>query len=264
MTSSRTWRATSQGPRLATERLTLTQGGHVRYALTNWPDCQFARPKAAQRAGKRDVPGEHAVSGRHHARDLRAGGLYCTRLAALVPKPRAHLTRCHGVFAPAGPDRAQHTRSHCQPGQPARAGIGRIEAPAVIERILGHLGRAAGTVDPPNPSRDTTRVGSVDLTGAAAPGPRAWTGAYWPAASPAGLAEATAKIQGPNDEGRERFSLDRGPRPATIPPIATRLDRFRCSHKAAPTAYPRAHFVAEMPRQTAQAWLRRQSQRNEQ
>ena len=29
------------------------------------------------------------------------------RLAALVPKPRAHLTRYHGVFTPASPDRAQ-------------------------------------------------------------------------------------------------------------------------------------------------------------
>lgn len=30
-----------------------------------------------------------------------------SRLAALVPKPRAHLTRYHRVFAPAGPDRAR-------------------------------------------------------------------------------------------------------------------------------------------------------------
>lgn len=32
---------------------------------------------------------------------------FIARLAALVPKPRAHLTRYHGVFAPASPDRAQ-------------------------------------------------------------------------------------------------------------------------------------------------------------
>jgi hypothetical protein len=31
---------------------------------------------------------------------------FVARLAALVPKPRAHLTRYHGVFAPASPDRA--------------------------------------------------------------------------------------------------------------------------------------------------------------
>jgi len=32
---------------------------------------------------------------------------FIARLAALVPKPRAHLTRYHGVFAPASPDRVQ-------------------------------------------------------------------------------------------------------------------------------------------------------------
>ena len=36
---------------------------------------------------------------------LDNGGLLIARLAALVPKPRAHLTRYHGVFAPACPDR---------------------------------------------------------------------------------------------------------------------------------------------------------------
>jgi hypothetical protein len=33
--------------------------------------------------------------------------------------------------------------------------IASIEAPAVIERILGHLGRDAGSVDPTHPSRAT-------------------------------------------------------------------------------------------------------------
>lgn len=32
---------------------------------------------------------------------------FIARLAALVPKPRAHLTRYHGVFAPASPERAR-------------------------------------------------------------------------------------------------------------------------------------------------------------
>jgi len=32
---------------------------------------------------------------------------FIARLAALVPKPRAHLTRYHGLFAPASPDRAR-------------------------------------------------------------------------------------------------------------------------------------------------------------
>src|SRR5690606_4093379 len=32
---------------------------------------------------------------------------FIARLAALVPKPHAHLIRYHGVFAPASPDRAR-------------------------------------------------------------------------------------------------------------------------------------------------------------
>jgi hypothetical protein len=32
---------------------------------------------------------------------------FIARLAALVPNPRAHLTRYHAVFAPASPDRAR-------------------------------------------------------------------------------------------------------------------------------------------------------------
>jgi hypothetical protein len=117
-------------PPVATERFSLTRGGNVRYALTNLQDCRFARPQAARRAGHRDVPGEHAVSRRHHARDVAPGILpfalraslrlpkiapgdfvepedFIARLAALVPKPRAHLKRYHGVFAPVSPDRAQ-------------------------------------------------------------------------------------------------------------------------------------------------------------
>jgi Putative transposase len=63
---------------------------------------------------------------------------FMARLAALVPKPRAHLTRYHGVFAPASPER--------------------------------------------------------------------------------------------------------GPRPAISRPIATRLDRFRCQHRAACTSYPPCRY----------------------
>ncbi len=93
-------------PPVATERLSLTRGRNVRYAL------------------------EDTVSRRHHARDVAPGILPCAlraslrlskiapgdfvepedfiaRLVALVPKPRAHLTRYHGVFAPASPDRAK-------------------------------------------------------------------------------------------------------------------------------------------------------------
>ena len=106
-----------------------------------------------------------------------------------MPKPRAHLTRYHGVFAPASPDRARvvpRTRAAAagkavESGEPSasdgqrslswarrlkrvfaidievcrRCGgklkvIASIEDPPVIERILEHLG---GDSDPANPSR---------------------------------------------------------------------------------------------------------------
>jgi hypothetical protein len=69
-------------PPLATERLSLTRGGNVRYAL-----------KTPYRDGTTHVIFEPED--------------FIARLAALVPKPRAHLTRYHGVFGPASPDRAQ-------------------------------------------------------------------------------------------------------------------------------------------------------------
>jgi hypothetical protein len=69
-------------PPVATERLSLTRGGNVRYAL-----------KTPYRDGTTHVIFEPED--------------FVARLAALVPKPRAHLTRYHGVFAPASPDRAK-------------------------------------------------------------------------------------------------------------------------------------------------------------
>src|SRR5690606_38561395 len=69
-------------PPMATERLSLTEGGQVRCAL-----------KTPYRDG--------TTHGSFEPEDFIA------RLAALVPKPRAHLTRYHGVFAPASPDRAR-------------------------------------------------------------------------------------------------------------------------------------------------------------
>ena len=115
---------------------------------------------------------------------------FIARLAALVPKPRAHLTRYHGVFAPASPDRAAvvpRTRAAAGTNKCGEASatnrqraltwaqrlkrvfaidievcrrcggrlrvIASIEEPAVIERILEHLGRDAEPVDPAHPSR---------------------------------------------------------------------------------------------------------------
>jgi len=101
------------------------------------------------------------------------------RLAALVPRPRLHLIRFHGVLAPHAklraaivPIPAQTTAAHaadCAHAHGARARmswahllkrvfdidiercvcggklkiIAAIEAPAVIERILTHLGLSA-------------------------------------------------------------------------------------------------------------------------
>jgi hypothetical protein len=151
-------------PPVATERLTLTASGHVRYTL-----------KTPYRDGTTHVIFEPED--------------FIARLAALVPKPRAHLTRYHGVFAPASPDRARivpRSRAAAATGRgelPAtdrqramswaqrlkrvfaidietcrQCGgrlrvIATIEAPAVTERILEHLGRDAGSVDPAHPGR---------------------------------------------------------------------------------------------------------------
>lgn len=154
-------------PPVATERLSLTQGGNIRYAL-----------KTPYRDGTTHVIFEPED--------------FIARLAALVPRPRAHLTRYHGVFAPASPDRARivprpraAAANQASPHGPASAAnrqrgltwaqrlkrlfaidietcqqcggrlrvIACIEQPEVIERILEHMGRVAGAVDPAHPSR---------------------------------------------------------------------------------------------------------------
>jgi hypothetical protein len=114
---------------------------------------------------------------------------FIARLAALVPKPRAHLPRYHSVFAPASPDRAQivpgtRTAAFAARGEGSVSDrqramswaqrlkrvfaidietcrqcsgrlrvIASIEQPAVIERILEHLHHTAEPVDPAHPSR---------------------------------------------------------------------------------------------------------------
>jgi hypothetical protein len=84
-------------PPIAEERLTLTASGPVRYTL-----------KTPYRDGTTHIVLEPL--------DLMA------RLAALVPPPRMHLTRFHGVFAPHGKLRAAVT--------PAHRGVGAPKAPA--------------------------------------------------------------------------------------------------------------------------------------
>jgi ribosomal protein S27E len=151
-------------PPVATSRLSLTESGQVRCAL-----------KTPYRDGTTHVIFEPED--------------FIARLAALVPKPRAHLTRYHGVFAPASPDRArvvprtgagaanergEASATHRQRALTwaqrlkrvfaidiqvcGRCGgrlrvIASIEEQATIERILEHLGRDGECADPAHPSR---------------------------------------------------------------------------------------------------------------
>ena len=150
-------------PPVATERLSLTRGGNVRYAL-----------KTPYRDGTTHVIFEPED--------------FIARLVALVPKPRAHLTRYHGVFAPASRDRARivpgtRTAAYAARGEVSVSNrqramswaqrlkrvfaidietcrqcgghlrvIASIEQPAVIERILDPLGHTAEPVDPAHSS----------------------------------------------------------------------------------------------------------------
>ena len=137
-------------PPVASERLALTASGQMRYTL-----------KTPYRDGTTHIVLEPL--------DLMA------RLAALVPKPRMHLTRYHGVFAPHSQHRAAVTppASEADPTKVStprhvamswarrlkrvfgveiesctRCGgeleiIASIEAPQLIAKILAHLERAA-------------------------------------------------------------------------------------------------------------------------
>jgi len=145
-------------PAVASERLALTPQGNVRYTL-----------KTPYRDGTTHVILEPLA--------------FIARLAALVPLPRVHLTRYHGVFAP-----NHRWRGRITPGRGGRlaqqaAGqasvqrysptwmqrlkrvfaidietcrrcggrlkvIASIEEPEVIERILAHLDRAEPAVTP--------------------------------------------------------------------------------------------------------------------
>jgi hypothetical protein len=150
-------------PPVATGRLSLTTQGQVRYTL-----------KTPYRDGTTHVVFEPLD--------------FVARLAALVPRPRAHLTRYHGVFAPhsrwraevtlAGRGKAMTTDLRT-PAERHRAMrwaqrlkrvfgieietceqcggkvkvVASIEDPAVIGKILGHLASRV----PPTGSRPPSR-----------------------------------------------------------------------------------------------------------
>jgi hypothetical protein len=94
-------------PPVATERVALTASGQVRYTL-----------KTPYRDGTTHIVLEPL--------DLMA------RLAALVPPPRMHLTRFHGVFAPHSRLRAAVT--------PAHRGVGAASSQWLIRPSRRHRG----------------------------------------------------------------------------------------------------------------------------
>ncbi len=131
-------------PAVAEKRLSSTPGGNVRYRL-----------KTPYRDGTTHVIFEPLD--------------FMARLAALVPKPRANLTRFHGVFAPnskhqalvALSKRGKRIRrvfnidiSICDTCGGAVKVIASIEDPAVIKQILAHLERKAESKEF-NPSRES-------------------------------------------------------------------------------------------------------------
>ena len=145
-----------------------------------------SRGADVSRAGASHI--EDSVSRRHEHVVLEPLD-YMSRLAALVPPPRMHLTRYHGVFAPHSKLRAAITPAKRgkgahkknaeegvdKPATPRHVAmtwaqrlkrvfgvdieacarcsgrlkvIASIEDPAVITRILAHLDRASGEVQP--------------------------------------------------------------------------------------------------------------------
>jgi hypothetical protein len=106
-------------PPVASERVALSASGHVRYTL-----------KTPYRDGTTHIVLEPL--------DLMA------RLAALVPPPRMHLTRYHGVFAPNSKLRAAVTPAHRGRGaakqpvaDPARSATPRHVAMNWARRLSG-------------------------------------------------------------------------------------------------------------------------------
>ena len=166
-------------------------GAHQRQQLERL--CRYiTRPAIANERLKRDGAGNVVLQLKSAWRDgtthIRMSPLeFMQRLAALVPRPRLHLIRHHGVLAPnarlreaivpGSPDKPGDDAGHHAHGAPARMGwarllrrvfdldlehcpqcggdlkiIAAIEEPAVIVRILTHLGLPA-RAPPRSPAR---------------------------------------------------------------------------------------------------------------
>lgn len=96
-------------PAIAEQRLSLTSNGNVHYQL-----------KTPYRDGTTHVIFEPLD--------------FIARLAALVPKPRVHLTRFHGVFAPNSSYRTRVTPARRGRGSQHTPRTDREEAPTPVER----------------------------------------------------------------------------------------------------------------------------------
>ena len=94
-------------PPVSTERMALTSSGHVRYPL-----------KTPYRDGTTHVVIEPLD--------------FMARLAALVPPPRMHLTRYHGVFAPHSKLRAAVTPAHRGMGAPQSLPAADVAKPSTL------------------------------------------------------------------------------------------------------------------------------------
>ncbi len=100
-------------PAVATKRLSLTRNGKVRYEL-----------KTPYNDGTTHVifePLDFTAPAHPCARGISASMHVISRLAALVPKPRVHLTRFHGIFAPNSKHRALVTPARRGKGKRAKA-----------------------------------------------------------------------------------------------------------------------------------------------
>jgi hypothetical protein len=86
---------------------------------------------------------------------------FLARLAALVPRPRANLTRYHGVFAPAHPWRSQVTGTEREDGRPrARPDV----EPAAAGRCHPGPARSGERGDGLEPEQDAAPVPKAPLT----------------------------------------------------------------------------------------------------
>ena len=169
------------GPRRFSLHAAVRCGEHQRQDLDRLCRC-ITRPAFANERLKREGAGDVVLQLKSPWRDgtthIKMPLLFMRRLAALVPRPRLHLIRFHGVLAPnaalraavvPGPpeqpseDAARHAQKaparmswarllrrvfdldleHCPQCGGELKIIAAIEEPAVIVRILTHLGLPA-------------------------------------------------------------------------------------------------------------------------